>query len=99
MTRHEPDAAELVSPAAGGDSSAVEQLFARHRDRLRRMMLVRMDRALTARVDPSDVVQEALVEASRRMAGYLKEQPVAFYPHLFAPWCLTHYNTPAACSQ
>jgi RNA polymerase sigma-70 factor (ECF subfamily) len=82
MSRPELETAELVSRVAGGDSSAVEQLFAKHRDRLRRMVLVHMDRPLTVRVDPSDVVQEAFVEASRRIADYLREQPVAFYPWL-----------------
>ena len=54
----EPDA--LLRPPGLGDDAARTELLARHRDRLRRMVAVRIDRRLAARVDPSDVVQEAL---------------------------------------
>jgi DNA-directed RNA polymerase specialized sigma24 family protein len=46
------------------------------------MVAVRLDRRLLARVDPSDVVQEALADADRRLDEYLRERPVAFYPWL-----------------
>jgi RNA polymerase sigma-70 factor (ECF subfamily) len=46
------------------------------------MVRVRMDRRLAARVDPSDVVQEALAEAAQKLSGYLRERPVPFYPWL-----------------
>jgi len=46
------------------------------------MVAVRMDRRLAARVDPSDVVQEALAEASRQKAEYLRRRPLPFYPWL-----------------
>jgi RNA polymerase sigma-70 factor (ECF subfamily) len=54
----------------------------RHRERLRRMVAVRLDRRLAARVDPSDVVQEALAEAARKLPEYLRQQPLPFYPWL-----------------
>ena len=38
-----------------------------HRDRLRRRVTVRLDLHLAARVDPSDVVQETLTEALRKL--------------------------------
>jgi RNA polymerase sigma-70 factor (ECF subfamily) len=41
-----------------------------------------MDRRLAARVDPSDVVQEALAEAAQRLDDYLRERPLPFYPWL-----------------
>ena len=50
-----------------GDASAVSELFDRHRTRLCRMVSVRMDTRVTARFDPSDVVQEALAEAARKL--------------------------------
>jgi RNA polymerase sigma-70 factor, ECF subfamily len=57
-------------------------LLARHRERLRRMVAVRMDRRLSPRLDPSDVVQEALAEADRHLDEYVHEQPLPFYPWL-----------------
>lgn len=46
------------------------ELFARHRDQLRRMVRLRLDRRLQGRVDPSDVLQEAQLEVFRRAAAY-----------------------------
>jgi RNA polymerase sigma-70 factor (subfamily 1) len=63
---------ELLTDALSGDPEAVNQLLARHRDALRRMIELRMDRALARRVDASDVVQDVLVEANRRLAEYLQ---------------------------
>jgi RNA polymerase sigma-70 factor (ECF subfamily) len=37
---------------------------------------------MAPRVDPSDVVQEALLDAHRKMSEYLRERPVPFYPWL-----------------
>jgi RNA polymerase sigma-70 factor (ECF subfamily) len=45
-------------------------LFAKNRRRLRAMVELRMDRRLQGRVDPSDVLQEAFIEISRRAAQY-----------------------------
>jgi RNA polymerase sigma-70 factor (ECF subfamily) len=39
-----------------------------------------MDRRVRSRFDPSDVVQEALITADRRLPEYLRERGVAFYP-------------------
>ena len=46
------------------------------------MVAVRLDRRLAARVDPSDVVQEALAEADRHLYDYLRDRPLPFYPWL-----------------
>jgi RNA polymerase sigma-70 factor (ECF subfamily) len=46
------------------------------------MVAVRMDRRLAARVDPSDIVQDALAEAQRTMDDYLKRRPLPLYPWL-----------------
>src|SRR4051812_8664456 len=82
MTTHPPDTEELLRQASRGDQPARQQLLARHRDRLRRMVAVRLDPRLAARVDPSDVVQEALLDAAQKLDGYLRERPVPFYPWL-----------------
>lgn len=82
MTAQVPNTEELLQAASGGDAAAREQLLARHRERLRRMVAVRIDTRLAARVDPSDVVQEALIEADRKLDVYMRERPVSFYPWL-----------------
>jgi RNA polymerase sigma-70 factor, ECF subfamily len=82
MPTDAPDTEDLLRRIGAGDASAREQLLARHRDRLRRMVAVHLDPRLAARVDPSDVVQEALMVADRNLNKYLTERPVAFYPWL-----------------
>ena len=61
---------ELLRRACAGDQHALAELFDRYRDRLRRMVRLRMDRRLRGRVDASDVLQEAQVEILRRAAAY-----------------------------
>jgi RNA polymerase sigma-70 factor (ECF subfamily) len=82
VTRSQPDTENLLDQAAQGDADARERLLARHRDRLRRMVAYRFDRRLAARVDPSDVVQEVLLEANRKLDRYLRDRPLPFYPWL-----------------
>jgi RNA polymerase sigma-70 factor (ECF subfamily) len=82
MTTRQPDTEELLRHASRGDPEARGGLLARHRDRLRQMIAWRLDRRLAARVDPSDVVQEVLAEASRKMDRYLRERPLPFFPWL-----------------
>ena len=72
----------LLARAGSGDDAARQQLFAQHRERLRRMVAVRLDRRVAVRIDPSDVVQEALLEASQKMSEYLRKRPIPFYPWL-----------------
>lgn len=69
----------LLDRAAQGDLAASEELFARHRDRLRRMVHAWLDGRVKARVDPSDVVQDTLAEAHRLLQGYLPGRPMPFY--------------------
>jgi RNA polymerase sigma-70 factor (ECF subfamily) len=78
----QPDTDELLRLTGAGDRGARGALLERHRDRLRRMIALRIDPRLAARVDPSDVVQEALAEADRRLDRYVHEQPLPFYPWL-----------------
>jgi RNA polymerase sigma-70 factor (ECF subfamily) len=78
----EPDTEELLNRTAAGDRVAREQLLERHRKKLKRMVAVRLDRRLAARVDPSDVVQEALAEAARHLDDYLRERPLPYYAWL-----------------
>jgi RNA polymerase sigma-70 factor (ECF subfamily) len=77
-----PDTDELLRRSAAGEDDARQQLLARHRDRLHHMIGVRLDRRLLARLDPSDVVQEVLMEANDRLNDYLRDRPLPFYPWL-----------------
>lgn len=77
--REPNDTQNLVNRAAEGDSQAVQDLFGQYRDRLKRMVALRLDRRLQKRVDPSDVVQEALIVASNRLGEYADDPPMEFY--------------------
>jgi RNA polymerase sigma-70 factor (ECF subfamily) len=82
MPRQQPDTDQLLECIERGDARAREQLFTRHRGRLRRMVALRMDRRMKARVDPSDVVQETLQEADQQLSDFLRRRPLPFYPWL-----------------
>jgi RNA polymerase sigma-70 factor (ECF subfamily) len=82
MPAQQPDTDVLINRARGGDRTARQQLLVRHRDRLRRMIAVRMDRRVAARMDPSDVVQDVLTDAAQELSDYLRRRPVPFYPWL-----------------
>src|SRR5580704_13170088 len=67
----ESDADEaLLRRIRAGEQHALGELFRAHRERLRRMVQLRLDRRLQGRIDPSDVIQEAFVDATRRLAEY-----------------------------
>ena len=64
----------LICRVERGDEAALCDLFARCRDRLRRMVKLRMDRRLQGRLDASDVLQEAYLDVAKRAAEY-RENP------------------------
>src|SRR5438270_13599940 len=84
MPTLQPDTEELLRQASEGSLAAREGLLDRHRSRLRKMVAFRLDRRLATRVDPSDVVQEVLMEANGKLERYLIERPLPFYPWLRA---------------
>jgi RNA polymerase sigma-70 factor (ECF subfamily) len=77
-----PDTDQLLDQASRGDDNARQQLLARHVPRLRAIVAARLDRRLAARLDPSDIVQEALAEAAHKLDDYLRDRPLPFYPWL-----------------
>ncbi len=70
---------ELLHNAKRGDESAINELMDRHRQSLRQMIQLRMDRALSQRVDASDVVQDVLLEANRRLSDYINNAEMPFH--------------------
>src|SRR5271167_1852758 len=73
MTGNSSETNQLLEQAAQGDPRGLGTLLARHGDRLRRMVALRLDRRLQGRVDPSDVIQDAYLEAARRLPEYIRE--------------------------
>jgi RNA polymerase sigma-70 factor, ECF subfamily len=74
-----PVTQELLIKAKQGEPAAVDQLLARHREPVRRMIDMRLDRAIARRVDASDIAQEVLLEASRRLRDYLRQPDLPFH--------------------
>jgi RNA polymerase sigma-70 factor (ECF subfamily) len=79
MTSDSGDVSDLLHRAAGGDERAYQELFTRYRDRLKRMVHLRLSRRLHGRVDDSDVLQEAYAEVFRRLPEYVQAPRLPFY--------------------
>jgi RNA polymerase sigma-70 factor (ECF subfamily) len=75
---------DLLVRAKAGDAAALGALFAHYRDRLHRMVRLRLDRRVCGRLDPSDVLQEAYLDVARRFPEYAAAPPVPFYVWLRA---------------
>jgi RNA polymerase sigma-70 factor (ECF subfamily) len=65
------DIQALLRRAAAGDQQAFGELFTLYRDRLRRMVRLRLDRRLHGRVDAADLVEEARAEIAKRIPDYV----------------------------
>ena len=70
---------ELLTAARGGDATAVNRLLERHCAALRRMIDLRMDRVIGRRIDASDIVQDVLLDAHRRLEEYLANPSMPFH--------------------
>jgi RNA polymerase sigma-70 factor (ECF subfamily) len=79
MSENSSETDRMLQGAAQGDTEKWGALLARHRERLRRMVTLRLDRRLQGRIDASDVIHEAYLEASTRMAEYLEQPPMPFF--------------------
>src|SRR5438128_2398793 len=79
MTEPAATTDDLLVRARAGDDAALGELFARHRERLRRMVRLRLDRRIYGRVDPSDVLQDAFLDMARRLPEYAAAPAVSFY--------------------
>jgi RNA polymerase sigma-70 factor (ECF subfamily) len=72
MDHNSAGTVDLLERARTGDQAALNEIFARHRERLRRMVDIRLDRRLQARIDASDVIQDAYVDVVTRLEEYLR---------------------------
>jgi len=79
MWPNSPETQELLNQCQQGEPAAVDRLLATHREPLRRMIGLRLDPALAQRVDASDIVQDVLLEASRRLTDYLRDPAMPFH--------------------
>jgi RNA polymerase sigma-70 factor (ECF subfamily) len=70
---------DLLQRAKAGDAAALGALFAHYRDRLRKMVRLRLDARLVRRLDASDVLQEAFLDVARRFPEYTAAPAVPFY--------------------
>ena len=79
MTTDSDDLDELLALAKSGDQAAMAALFDQYRKRLRQMVRLRLDRRLQGRVDPSDVLQEAYLDASQKLPAYSAKDDLPFF--------------------
>jgi len=82
MWPNQDETIALLGGAEQGDRNAVDRLLDRHRDSLHRMVQCRLNPGVARRVDASDVVQDALLTASRRLAEYLQNPSMPFHAWL-----------------
>lgn len=69
----------LIAQAKGGDADAINQLMDRHRNSLRQLIRMRLDKKIQNRIDVSDVVQDVLIEANRRLDNYMNDPVMPFH--------------------
>jgi len=79
MDNNSSETVELIERSQAGDVQALNDLFTRHSERLRRMVEMRLDHRLQARLDASDVIQEAYVEVVERLDEYLRDPKLPFF--------------------
>ena len=79
MENNSTESVDLIERARAGDREALSALLTRHRDRLRRMVEMRLDTRLQARIYASDVVQEAYVEVVERLEEYLRDPKMPLF--------------------
>jgi RNA polymerase sigma-70 factor (ECF subfamily) len=79
MENNSAETVHLIERARAGDPDALGAIFAQHRKRLRHMVAMRLDTRLQARVDASDVIQDAYVEAAQRLDEYLRDPKLPLF--------------------
>lgn len=70
---------QLLMRAAAGDQQAMAEVFQSYRRRLANSIRLRMDRRLHGRIDCSDVLQDAFLDAARRLPEYVAAPRVSLF--------------------
>jgi RNA polymerase sigma-70 factor, ECF subfamily len=79
MAYESSDVEELLLRAAVGEQAALAALFDLHRERLLRMVRLRLDRRLMRRLDPNDVLQEAFIDMACELPRYTAKPDLPFF--------------------
>ena len=79
MADHANEPASLLDRLKNGDDQALATLFARGRERLLRMVEFRLDARLRGRVEAEDVLQEAYLDAAKRMHHFAEDTSTSFF--------------------
>jgi RNA polymerase sigma-70 factor (ECF subfamily) len=79
MTSEDDSFDRLLEQAQAGDEAAMAELFDRYRKRLRQMVRLRLDRRLQGRVDSSDVLQDAYLDARQKLPTYSAKEDLPFF--------------------
>ena len=74
-----PELRALLDRLDGGDVAALGGLFALYQSKLKRMVDLRLDPRLNGRVSASDVVQEAYIDALKRVRHYIDNPEMPFH--------------------
>ena len=87
MTSPHPN---VLSELRRDPEETLNRVFSENRLRIRSLVAARLDKKLNGRVDPSDIVQETLFDACRRLSEYIANPSVPFLKWLLA---LAEQNT------
>jgi RNA polymerase sigma-70 factor (ECF subfamily) len=79
MAANSGETDRLLLRAAAGDEGCWRELLSLHEGRLRRMIALRLDQRARGRVDASDVLQEAYLQAWKSLADYLQQPAAPFF--------------------
>jgi RNA polymerase sigma-70 factor (ECF subfamily) len=79
MTSEQAPIDSLLQRLKGGDQAALGELFSHYRERLWRMVDFRLDHRLGGRVSASDVLQEAYIDAAKRIKHYFARPSMSFF--------------------
>lgn len=77
---HESQSSEfLIDRAKAGDASVLGDLLSIHHERLLRIVSLRLDRRMKGRLDASDVIQDAFMEATVRFGEFVSQDRMPFF--------------------
>jgi RNA polymerase sigma-70 factor, ECF subfamily len=78
LTTMVDDKSQIASLQSGGDQALADVITA-HQERLSQILKLRLDARLSGRVDTADVLQEAFLEARKRLPRYLADPTVPVF--------------------